>query len=390
MKTKKLQAGGVIDEDDLFADDVEDTSTGDSPSALDGELVGESEKPADTTEIVADGEPADAGGEGEEVKIPQSAAAEQVVGSGVDLTGNELFLARYGVQGGIIEYEDGQTAKFSDLDAAEQDEILSSLVDGSVPNIEEKYNLDGGEIDLLNTIRESDQSAEDFINNLVDYRVQTVMAQKESLSTDYTNLSDDAMFVKHLRDTHPDFTDEQIAADLAVAKDMSTYGDTIGVVREGYIAKQQQEETLSAGEDNFQFQQELEAQRQEIVTDVEALTDIAGARVSDDMKEYLLHDIMELNDNKDPLLMETVFSSPENMFKVNWFLNYGEDYITGLNTYWKGEVSKARKAGYDSSINTMGEAPDLIGSQSSKGVKQIPEEGPAGFGKVLTEEEMFG
>jgi hypothetical protein len=32
------------------------------------------------------------------------------------------------------------------------------------------------------------------------------------------------------------------------------------------------------------------------------------------MKEYLLHDIMELNDNRDPILMEKLFGSPEAMF----------------------------------------------------------------------------
>jgi hypothetical protein len=36
------------------------------------------------------------------------------------------------------------------------------------------------------------------------------------------------------------------------------------------------------------------------------------------MKEYLLHDIMELNDNRDPI-MEKLFGSPEAMFKTIWF-----------------------------------------------------------------------
>jgi hypothetical protein len=34
------------------------------------------------------------------------------------------------------------------------------------------------------------------------------------------------------------------------------------------------------------------------------------------MKEYLLHDIMEPNDNRDPIDGER---SPEAMFKANWF-----------------------------------------------------------------------
>jgi hypothetical protein len=37
---------------------------------------------------------------------------------------------------------------------------------------------------------------------------------------------------------------------------------------------------------------------------LEDINDIGGASISSEMKEYLLHDIMELNDNRDPILME--------------------------------------------------------------------------------------
>jgi hypothetical protein len=52
------------------------------------------------------------------------------------------------------------------------------LVSESVPSIEEKYNLDEDEVNLLNTLRDSDMTSE-FINSLVDYRMQAVSAQRE-------------------------------------------------------------------------------------------------------------------------------------------------------------------------------------------------------------------
>jgi hypothetical protein len=36
----------------------------------------------------------------------------------------EQFLTAYGVQGGVITYEDGSSARFSELDSAEQAEIV--------------------------------------------------------------------------------------------------------------------------------------------------------------------------------------------------------------------------------------------------------------------------
>jgi hypothetical protein len=71
-------------------------------------------------------------------------------------------------------------------------------------------------------------------------------------------------------------------------------------------------------ENNKVFSEQLEAQRHEIVETVEDINDI-GASISSEMKEYLLHDIMEPNDNRDPILMEKLFGSPEAMFKANWF-----------------------------------------------------------------------
>jgi hypothetical protein len=67
------------------------------------------------------------------------------------------------------------------------------LVSESVPSIEEKYNLDEDEVNLLNT-RDSDMTSEEFINSLVDYRMQAVSAQRELSTTDYEAVSDDGIF----------------------------------------------------------------------------------------------------------------------------------------------------------------------------------------------------
>jgi hypothetical protein len=44
-------------------------------------------------------------------------------------------------------------------------------------------------------------TSEEFINSLVDYRMQAVSAQRELSTTDYEAVSDDGIFVKSLRDS---------------------------------------------------------------------------------------------------------------------------------------------------------------------------------------------
>jgi hypothetical protein len=61
-------------------------------------------------------------------------------------------------------------------------------------------------------------TSEEFINSLVDYRMQAVSAQRELSTTDYEAVSDDGIFVKSLRDSYPEITDEEIADELFKAR----------------------------------------------------------------------------------------------------------------------------------------------------------------------------
>ena len=88
--------------------------------------------------------------------------------------------------------------------------------------------------------------------------------------------------------------------------------------------------------------------------------------------------------------MEKIFSSPETMFKASWFANYGEDYISNLNAYYKKEISKARKAGYAQATNGMPGSPTIIGGGTRQVGPLVEQGGPSvNFGRELTEEELF-
>lgn len=380
MKNKVFQSGGpIVDEDELFEDaSLIAGRSGESPSALSGELLDQGaadlENGPDPLGYVA---PLNKEEEEEEEEDALDTS----------LTGVEQFLTAYGVQGGVITYEDGSSARFSDLSSEEQTEILTSLVSESIPSVEEKYNLDEDEVNLLNTLRDSDMTSEEFINSLVDYRMQALSAQRELSTTDYETVSDDAIFIKSLRDSYPDMEDEELAEELSKAKDLASYENTVDNMRKLFMTEQANDNYILDQEQDALFNQELEAQRHEIVATVEDINDIGGANITSEMKEYLLHDIMELNENKDPILMEKLFESPEAMFKANWFLNYGEDYMKETNNYWRNEVSKARKEGYLQATNGMPGNPVNIGGV----LKGKSKSSQASFsdGKELSEEELF-
>lgn len=372
MNKTKFQGGGqVIDEDALF-DDNDGGEGQQGNSNLDGELF----KEDDPEEEEEEGELSKGNNSNVGVNTEES-----------ELTGVEHFLTQYGIQGGIITYEDSTTARFVDLPSKEQAEILSSLVSSSTPSVEQKYDLDEDEVNLLNNLRESNMTSEEFINDLISYRMQAVLAQSEQSNADYTLMSDDAIFVKNLQDTYEEISNEEIAAELERAKALPSFETTTEAMRRLFIAEQSESNSKQDAERNVLFQQELEAQREQIVQTVEDISDIAGAGITAEMKEYLLHDIMELNDNQDPILMEKIFSDPETMFKVNWFLNYGEAYMQQTTEYWRGQVSKAAKEGYLQATKGMPGSPVNIGGVNKRKEQGAPQIGS--FGTVISEEELF-
>jgi len=397
MSFKKFQGGGFIDEDELFSDDAPlegapEAGEGDAPGTVAGEYADPPESDPDPDPIddpIADPEPPPPG---DAFDADLDTEGEPDPPADVELTGIESFLSGYGINGGMIEYEDGTSARFTDLGAAEQEEVLNSLVTAATPSIEEKYNLDTDEIDLINSFRESGlNDVGEYLNNIVDSRVNSYLTQRDAETLDFGSIENDDLYILHLKDKKPDMSNEEIANELNKAKELLTYDDTIGSIRDSYVLKQRAVNESKYNNEVHAFNAEVEMQREEVVSQVQDITDIAGAQLTDDIKEYLLHDIVELNDNNDPILMEKIFSDPQNMFKANWFLNYGEDYISSLNDYWKKQVSLAHKKGYSQSINGMPENPTIIGAdtrtQGGKGAKTGAQ--VRTFGETVTEEDLF-
>jgi hypothetical protein len=65
---------------------------------------------------------------------------------------------------------------FSELDSAEQ--AIKFFGIRKCPFNRREIQSDEDEVNLLNTLRDSDMTSEEFINSLVDYRMQAVSAKR--------------------------------------------------------------------------------------------------------------------------------------------------------------------------------------------------------------------
>jgi hypothetical protein len=267
-----------------------------------------------------------------------------------NMSGIELYLAQFDIEAGIIQFEDGTAKHFNDLDAAKQAEVLQSLHGAQASAVEDQYGLEEEEIGLLNYLRENNLSVEQMVDQLVDERVSSILALQGMASEDYAGMEADALYVKWLQETTPEATPEQIAADLAKAKELSNYDKLTNSLRSQFVQRQSQT-SYEAQQSAIQEHQNLiDSQRQEIVDAVVPMGEIAGIALNQELKNSVLDLILETNEEGDSAFMDTVFADPETLFKAAFWYQYGEAIVAQRDEYWKKEKSAAYKRGKEDAL----------------------------------------
>jgi hypothetical protein len=272
--------------------------------------------------------------------------------------GIEQFLAQYGIQGGIVTITDDsgtnpEQKHFNDLSSEEQFNILFDLAQSGLPSVEERFGLDPDEIGLINYVRDSGKTVNEAINDIAMNRLSQLQAMQESNSLDYTNMSDEGVTAKWLRESNPDATDEEIAEELERAKSGKFFEKNAESYKKQFIARQQAELERSRAEQEHQMMMELENDRAQIATEVAGIDNLFGFEISKEDKNAVLSMLLEVNGNGDSKFMEEVFSDPKRLFKAAWLYKNAEGYFEKLETYYKKEIANSYSKGRREAIEGM-------------------------------------
>ena len=297
----------------------------------------------------------------DDVKTPEELAAEAAAaaaGKGTPApvipvstqSGIEQYLSQFDIEAGIIQFEDGTSAHFNDLDAAKQAEVLSQLHSTQAVTVEDKYGLDETEVGLLNYLRANNLSVEQMVDTMVQEKIASMMTLQELATEDYSKMEPDALYTKFLKETSPEATPEQLAADLAKAKELSNYTKLTENLKSQYIAKQEQSVAEQEQAGIAEHQALVETQRQEIVNAVVPMTEIAGITLDTNIKNTVLDHILQTNEEGDSAFMDEVFSEPQSLFKAAFWYVYGESLVAQRDEYWKKEKSAAYKRGREDAL----------------------------------------
>ncbi len=307
--------------------------------------------------------------------------------------GVEEFLSQFNIVGGMIDIEDEEgnpvQKHFNDLTEVEKLNVLKSVSGLQAQSIEAKHDLTQNEIDLLNESRTAQMDINDFIEQKAKERADQLVALSESGEADLSKMSDDAIFMKFLKDSDPEATEEDIAEELSNAKNGKLFSKNVDRIRDQYRVSQEDARVAAEKVRRDEALADLEIERKEIVKDVVGIDSIADWSISDDDKNHVLSKMLEVNDKGDPVFMEEVFSSPKTFFKAAWLYYNSEEKFEQMASYYKKEISKARNKGFEEARSGMSSKP-ISGSGPSSTKKDddkvVPMQDPVDY---ISMDDMF-
>lgn len=302
-------------------------------------------------------------GEGEDDKSKNNDNKEDDDSSA--LTGLEKWLTSYGIEGGIVTFEDQTRKHFNDLTQEEQFNVLKSIAESGKTSVEEEYNLDPEEIGLINHIRNSRKSVQEALNDLVQAELLKIETNKVDFSTDFVNLPKDTIYLKWLKNSDPEASESDLQESLEIAKKTKTYDKQVESIRQSFIQEQEREIELENAKIEQENLKELEADREMIVNVVSDINDVAGWSITPEQKNEVLGSLLEVNSHGDSLFMEKVFSDPKKLFEVAWLEKYGNEYFDKMSEYFRNEISKAYARGKKEGVSGLSSKPITTGTASN-------------------------
>lgn len=282
-----------------------------------------------------------------------------------ELSGMEKFLSEYGIIGGMIPFEEGESKHFEELTDEEKFNVLSTLIESHAVPIEQKYGLDQDEVNILNYFRSQEKPITEALDELVEKRLQDIILERTAASTDYENMPSDAIYLKWLKENNPEASEEDLKEDLETAKKLKSFEKTVDGVKKIFVEKQAAEIAAQEAERKKSELAELEADRETIVKHVSQIDQIAGFTVTDIEKNEILSKLLEVNEHGDSLFMEEVFADPAKLFKAAWLYNKAEKMFDDMADYYKKELSKQYKKGREEALNGTPREPIVINKGES-------------------------
>lgn len=255
------------------------------------------------------------------------------------------FLSERGLRDGKVVYEneDGTTDEvdFNDL---EFDEKLNILKELTTPN------LTKDEIDVINYLRANNQTIQDVIEYYSQKAVNDYINQNGSIEKHYNvdEYTDDALYIADLKEKFSDMTDEEVQADLELAKENEElFKKKVETIRKQYKAQEDAKENEAIKEKEEEFNNFKSSLEEQLNNFNEVSMDYKDSKshsleIEDSEKEEIYRYILEQDANGATKFFKDL-NDPAKLVELAWFSLYGKEAISDISNYWKSQLKTTRK-----------------------------------------------
>lgn len=236
-----------------------------------------------------------------------------------------------------FQNEDGTVEEVA-FDDLEDDDKIAILSEQEEPMITDQ------EIEDINFLRDHDINLADFVKQQREQAIREYLEQNSTPHYEVDDMDDDQLFVYDLIKKYgEELTDEEIDSELARAKE----NETLFTKKMAFLRNQYKEqETAAKQAEEQQQQQQLEIEKQELINALTSAaantTEIQGVELEDVDRNDIL-DFLTKEDTQGRTEFSKLLSDPEAIFKMAWYMKYGESTFNTTVDYFKNELAKARR-----------------------------------------------
>lgn len=255
------------------------------------------------------------------------------------------FLSNYGIQNGIITYEneDGTTedVKFADLDDEEKVNILKNI---TTPNLTQN------EIETLNYLRSQNATLQDVVEYYSQKAVQDYIEQNGPIERSYAvdDYTDDELFLVDLKTKFADMSDDELKSELETAKENEDmFKKKVDIIRKNYkdLEEQQEKDRVAQQEEMYR------AYDNALIEKIDAFQGIAMDYKDEKTDQLAIENherlgiyeyIMKRDENGYSQLSKDL-NDPDKLINIAWYALYGKDAFSDMTRYWKSQLKKDRR-----------------------------------------------
>lgn len=242
---------------------------------------------------------------------------------------------------GIEEYS------WNDLDHEEKLNILRSN-----PTTTTNDDLDDSEIDLINMIRNSRMTPDEYISYVQNQGIQAYLQnQQPQMASSIDEISDDELqltdIITKLGDDN--VTDQELQDILDNAKSNPTlYKKQVDAIRKEYMLREENMRSQELKMQQQQQQEQYDVFAQNVAREIQNLTDYYGYELNMNEEEMdQLYEFITGFDNAGVSIFGKALNDPATLVKMAWSVLYGEQAIQDINEYWTNELKNSRSSKKD-------------------------------------------